>query len=102
MKQTIKYGLRSVKCESPSSRICATHASFLLLLLLAGTIALSGCSGNRSIVPLVPPNLTLTGHWQFAMSPPTDGSFVGGLQGAYLSQTNGYWNGARTSLFSLT
>lgn len=102
MKQTIKYGLRSVKCKSPSSRICAAHASFLLFLLLAGTIALSGCSGNPSIVPLVPPNLTLTGNWQFTMSPPTDGSFVGGLEGAYLSQNNGSLNGAATYAVSLT
>lgn len=91
-----------MKCKSPSSRISAAHASFLLFLLLAGTMALSGCSGNPSIVPLVPPNLTLTGNWQFTMSPPTDGSFVGGLEGAYLSQNNGSLNGDATYSVSLT
>lgn len=91
-----------MNCESHSSRIHAVRAGGLFFLLLASTVALLGCSGSHNIVPEVLPNLTLTGNWQFALSPPTDGSFVGGLQGAYLSQNNGSLSGAATYSVSLT
>lgn len=102
MKRSIKHqGRQWVNCESRSRQMRVRYSS-LFFVLLASTIALWGCRGSADIVPLVPPNLTLTGNWQFTMSPPTDGSFVGGLQGAYVSQNNGSVNGAATYSVSLT
>lgn len=88
--------------ESRSSQSRAARTSGLLLGLLACTIVLSGCGGSSSSnTQLIPQNLS--GNWQFTMSPPTNGSFVGGLEGAYLSQNkNGSVSGAATYSVSLT
>src|SRR5260370_26941660 len=37
---------------------------------------------------------SLSGNWQFAVTPPADGSFLGGLQGGFLLQKNGSATGA--------
>lgn len=83
-------------------RIRATRAVSLCALLLAFTMALSGCgsSGSSNNTQLVPPNLS--GNWQFTLSPPTDGSFVGGLQGGSLLENGGSINGAANYSVSLT
>src|SRR5260370_3562941 len=36
----------------------------------------------------------LSGNWQFAVTPPADGSFLGGLQGGFLLQKNSSVTGA--------
>lgn len=65
----------------------------VLLLLLAGTMALCGCGGSKSSSQVSQP-LTLSGNWQFTMaeqlnSDPTKPSFTGGLQGGFLLDNNG-------------
>jgi hypothetical protein len=72
----------------------------LLLALLAGTMMLSACgSGSSSGGSQIP--LTLSGNWQFTMAPPSDGSFLGGLQGGFLLQNAGAVTGAATYAVSL-
>jgi hypothetical protein len=72
----------------------------LWFLLVTSTMMLSGCgsgsSGSGSQIPL-----TLSGNWQFTMAPPSDGSFLGGLQGGFLLQNNGAVTGAATYAISL-
>jgi len=86
--------------ESSSSRFCAGYAKSLWLLLLTGAMVLSGCGGGGSS-STVPINATLSGNWQFTMAPPADGSYLGGLQGGFLLQTNGSATGAATYAVSL-
>lgn len=86
MHTSTKGPIPSRKCrERLSFRPLGTYVKSLWLLVLAGTIVLSACGGsdaNRgSQIPL-----TLSGNWQFAMAPPADGSFSGGLQGGFLLQ----------------
>ncbi len=81
-------------------RLCAPYAKGLWLLLLAGILILSACGGGGSSA--VPPiNLSLSNNWQFAMAPPADGSFLGGLQGGFLLQNSGSVNGGATYAVSL-
>lgn len=66
----------------------------MLLLLLAGTIALSGCGHSDPSSTQIPIPLTVAGNWQFTMaeqlnSDPTKPSFTGGLQGGFLLDNNG-------------
>jgi hypothetical protein len=44
---------------------------------------------------------TLSGNWQFTLAPPVDGSFLGGLQGGFLLQTNGSVKGSAAYAVSL-
>jgi len=75
-------------------RIC------LLLLLTAGAVLLSSCGGGgRSNLVQ---DLSLAGNWQFSMAPPSDGSFLGGLQGGFLLQNGGAVTGATNYAVSLT
>ena len=60
----------------------------ILPLVLVSLIILSGCGGGS---PSSDPSRTggqLAGNWQFTMSPPSDNSFVGGMQGGFLLQNN--------------
>jgi hypothetical protein len=57
-----------------------------LLLFLLSLTFLSACGGRSSRPPLN--GEQLAGNWQFTMSPPSDNSFVGGLQGGFLLQNN--------------
>jgi hypothetical protein len=64
----------------------AMHTKFLLLVGLAAMMALSGCGSNNNSSVQPPVQLIGSSNWQFTMAPPTDGSFVGGLQGGFLVQ----------------
>jgi hypothetical protein len=77
--------------------ICVKGLPWLLLL---ATVVLSGCGGGGSST-VVPVNATLSGNWQFTMAPPADGSYLGGLQGGFLLQTNSSATGAATYAVSL-
>jgi hypothetical protein len=59
----------------------------LMIVLLVGTIMLSSCSSSSSNTQTVAPSLT--GNWQFTLAAPGDGSFLGGLQGGFLTQASG-------------
>lgn len=76
-----------------------TCVNILLLALLAATMMLSSCGGGSSGAS--GSIATLSGNWQFALSPPADGSFVGGPQGGFLLQTNGSVAGAAAYAVSL-
>jgi hypothetical protein len=74
----------------------------LLLLaaaLLAATMTLSACGGSSS--GAAQQSATLSGNWQFTVAPPSDGSFLGGLQGGFLQQQNGTVTGAAVYAVSL-
>ncbi len=86
---------RGENCNAP--KFCGAAANGVLLLLLAGTLLLSACSGNPTAA--VPdPTVTLSGNWQFTMSPQVDSQnqvqFLGGLDGGFLLQSNGNVTGA--------
>jgi hypothetical protein len=69
-------------------------------VLLAATMMLSGCGGGSSS-SVVPVDTTLSGNWQFMMAPPADGSYLGGLLGVFLLQTNSSATGSATYAVSL-
>lgn len=89
-------------CESHPFRIRSVRADGFCVSLLVVVMLLSGCgsSGSPNNNQLVPPNLS--GNWQFTLSPPTDGSFVGGLQGGSLVQNGSSITGATNYAVSLT
>ena len=87
--------------KSRSSRFRGACAKSLLLLLLAGTMVLSACGGGGASSGGSQIPLTLSGNWQFTMAPPSDGSFLGGLQGGFLLQ-NSAVTGAATYAVSLS
>jgi hypothetical protein len=61
---------------------------------------LSACGGGNSSSGSQT-TLTLSGNWQFTMAPPSDGSFLGGLQGGFLLQNSGAVTGAAVYAVSL-
>lgn len=68
------------------------RAQIFLLLSLAGIAACSGCSGgsgggSQNSGPL-------SANWQFTMNAPSDGSFIGGLQGGFLLDNKGSVTGS--------
>lgn len=74
-----------------------TRMKGLPLLLLLGTMMLLACGGGSSNGGSQVP-LTLSGNWQFTMSPQVDQNnkvlFLGGLQGGFLLQNNGSATGS--------
>jgi hypothetical protein len=68
-----------------------------ILLLAAAAImlfVLSACGGGGSASGGSGNSTSLSGNWQFALSPPPDASFSGGVQGGFLLQNNGSVTGA--------
>lgn len=61
-----------------------TGAPFVCILLLAGTILLSGCSSSHSSA--TQPGATLSGNWQFSLVNTPDLTASSGLQGGFLLQ----------------
>jgi hypothetical protein len=82
------------------SRVRCICVKGLPWMLLLGTMMLSACGGG-SFSAVVPVNATLSGNWQFTMAPPADGSYLGGLQGGFLLQTNSSATGGATYAVSL-
>jgi len=70
-------------------------------LLLATVVFLSACGSGDSSSKAQNSNQTLAGNWQFTTAPPPDGSFVGGLQGGFLLQTNDAITGSAAYAVSL-
>ena len=91
--------LRPKSREPRSPRLCG-----LWILLLAGTILLSGCGGS-SPSGSSPQSATLAGNWQFSIVDTPDLTAASGLQGGFLLTTNGSLTGelvyANTQLNSL-
>ena len=76
-------------------------AAEFLLVILAGTLALSGCGSSNSS-STAQYNATLAGNWQFTVASPPDGSFIGGLQGGFLQQSSGAVQGTAAYAVSLS
>jgi hypothetical protein len=72
----------------------------LFLILATGTLMLSSCGSSSSSNPAQ--DLSLAGNWQFTMAPPSDGSFLGGLEGGFLLQTSSTVKGTANYAVSLT
>jgi hypothetical protein len=81
-------------------QLCGKHTKTLCVLVAAATMILSACGGGNSSSGSQT-NLTLSGNWQFTMAPPSDGSFLGGLQGGFLLQNSGAVTGAAVYAVSL-
>src|SRR5215472_15392140 len=62
------------------------RGELLLGSLLAAVAAFCACGNNP---PSTSQNNPLSGNWEFTMAAPSDGSFVGGLEGGFLLQSNG-------------
>ena len=65
----------------------------LVALLLFSLLGLWGCAGSSNSGGSQP-GTQASGNWQFAMQAPSDGSFVGGLQGGFLLQNGGTISGS--------
>jgi hypothetical protein len=72
----------------------------LFVMVAASTMMLSSCGGGSSSNPAQ--DLSVAGNWQFTMAPPSDGSFLGGLEGGFLLQTGGAVKGTANYAVSLT
>jgi len=75
-----------------SQRFGRTFGKSLWVLLLACTTMFSACGGSSSSAP--PQLPSLSGNWQFTVASPPDQSFLGGLLGGFLLQTNGSVTGS--------
>lgn len=64
-----------------------------LLVLACITTTFSACGGGGSSIASQDTG-PLTGNWQFTMTPPSDGSYIGGLQGGFLLEARGAVTGA--------
>jgi hypothetical protein len=71
--------------DRPSRRYsCEVVFPNWLWLLLLGTATLCGCGGKSTTQN----SASLSGNWQFTVANPADNSFLGGLQGGFLLQSN--------------
>ncbi len=73
----------------------------LTFALLVATILLSSCGSSGNSGNTQVNDNSLEGNWQFTMGPPPDGSFLGGLQGGFLLQTNSTVTGSTAYAVSL-
>jgi|HubBroStandDraft_6_1064221.scaffolds.fasta_scaffold00330_8 hypothetical protein len=87
--------------ELPLPRFCGWYGKNLWVLLLAGTITLAACGGRSGSGSSSQNAAPLSGNWQFTVANPPDQSFLGGLQGGFLLQTNGSVTGAAVYTISL-
>lgn len=60
---------------------------FAMIALLLATVCITGCGTTVSAPPSSVVTPSLNGNWQFLMAPPSDGSFSGGLEGGFLTQS---------------
>ena len=73
----------------------------ITVALLVATMMFSSCGSNNNSGNTQVNDNSLEGNWQFTMSPPPDGSFLGGLQGGFLLQTNSTVTGSAAYAVSL-
>jgi hypothetical protein len=74
------------------------YLALLTVTLLTATLMLSSCGSTFGSSQN---NETVAGNWQYTMAPPPDGSFLGGLQGGFLLQTNSAVTGSTAYAVSL-
>jgi hypothetical protein len=91
----------------PLSRLSgrAGAKTLFLTLMTASSLVtamlLSACGSSNDSSNTQNSNPTLAGNWQFTMAPPPDGSFLGGLQGGFLLQTDNAITGSAAYAVSL-
>ena len=78
--------LNWTKSEPSASFSLRQETTIVLLLVVASLGVLSGCGSKTSSLPQSTGQLA--GNWQFTMAPPSDNSFLGGIQGGFLLQNN--------------
>jgi hypothetical protein len=66
----------------------------LSLIALLSLLTLTACGGSKS--DSSNSGASLAGNWQFMMAPASDNSFIGGIQGGFLLQSNGTVTGGVT------
>src|SRR5690242_13818825 len=78
---------------SPASRKAKANYSVVWfvksgipLVCLCALVMLSGCGGSSSTTNNSSGTGQIAGNWQFTMASPSDGSFLGGIQGGFLLQ----------------
>jgi hypothetical protein len=82
---TTRHTMRRGTIRELLSRLCSGYAQSLCILLLAGTILLSGC-GNSNNSSATQQSGTLSGNWQFSLVNTPDLTTSSGLQGGFLLQ----------------
>ena len=80
--------LRRAESMRTSHQFC--WPGICLVMLAAMMSALVGCGGSTSQTSS---SGQVSGNWQFALTPPSDNSFSGGLQGGFLLQQGSSING---------
>src|ERR1700758_1284726 len=86
-------------CQQGSPMVTSkTKLQLALLLLVAATLTVAGCSNGSHADPSS--STTLSGNWQFTLDSPADQSFLGGLQGGFLLEKSGSISGAATYALS--
>src|SRR5882724_7607972 len=81
--------LMNHKSPSPRSEFAVKGLLGVLLAAMMFVVAtfFVACGGSSSSPS--PTAASLSGNWQFTVTPPADGSFLGGLQGGFLLAKNG-------------
>ena len=92
-QSTVSVNRYKVKRGAKKEHARGSTVSTIIALLVC-IVVISGCGATvqSHVTPL--PTATLSGNWQFTMAPPGDGSFSGGLQGGFLTQTGNSATGA--------
>ncbi len=86
--------------QSPAAVSLHLCASSLGLLCLAAILVLPGCGGASSSSSQS--SGALSGNWQFTLTAPTDGSFVGGPTGGFLLHEDGKQSVTGAVVYSIT
>src|SRR5262249_37081581 len=74
------------------ARVCFNRS--WTLFSLGCLLFLVGCASTSPNSQSGDPPSPLAGNWKFAMAAPSDGSFLGGLQGGFLSRNGKNVNGS--------
>ena len=76
----------SRRTKANYSAVSFVQSGIPLVCLCAALVMLSGCGASSSTTNNSPETGQIAGNWQFTMAPPSDGSFLGGIQGGFLLQ----------------
>jgi hypothetical protein len=85
MTKSMQHRAAKPKRQGFCSRLAR---SVWAMLILPAALIFSSCGGGSDSSNQALTTGQLAGNWQFTMSPPSDNSFVGGIQGGFLLQNN--------------
>jgi len=97
--RTLDIGVRTKNEQASAEAVTSSglplgQARMWLLCLCSFLVLLVGCGGSSSSSNSSSTTGQVSGNWQFTMSSPSDGSFLGGIQGGFLLQNNNSITGA--------